>query len=47
MEEAVTEENNSSESFKPMRQRSDSTSSLTSITSSDEETPAIEMTGKG
>nr|XP_008192438.1 PREDICTED: uncharacterized protein LOC103312751 [Tribolium castaneum] len=47
MDEPVsTEENNSSESFKPMRPRSDSMSSSTSITSSDDEAPAIEMTGK-
>ncbi|XP_064211285.1 uncharacterized protein upSET isoform X2 [Tribolium castaneum] len=45
MDEPVsTEENNSSESFKPMRPRSDSMSSSTSITSSDDEAPAIEMT---
>ena len=48
MEEPVsTEENNSSESFKPLRPRSDSTSSCTSITSSDDEAPPLELTGKG
>jgi adenosine/AMP kinase len=47
IEEPVsTEENNSSESFKPLRPRSDSTSSCTSITSSDDEAPSLELSGK-
>lgn len=43
----MSTEENTSESFKPLRQRSDSTSSCTSITSSDDEGPPLELTGKG
>lgn len=46
-EHMSTEENTSSESFKPLRQRSDSTSSCTSVTSSDDEGPSLELTGRG
>lgn len=45
--EHMSTEENTSESFKPLRQRSDSTSSCTSVTSSDDEGPSLELTGRG